>query len=171
MAAKQSAGLLLFRRREGQLQVFLVHPGGPLWAKKDDGAWSIPKGEYEDSEHPLETAFREFEEETGVPAASAIAGCCDKDEPDSARPTPIPLKPIRQPGGKVVHAWAAPGNLDAASVKSNDFVMEWPPKSGRLRLFPEVDRAGWFSLPEAEVKILKGQLPLLEELERILGAK
>jgi predicted NUDIX family NTP pyrophosphohydrolase len=150
---KQSAGLLLFRENEGRLEVLLVHPGGPYWAKKDGGVWSIPKGELDGSEDALAAAKREFEEETGARA--------DGDA--------IPLEPLRQPSGKIVHAWAMRGELDPASIRSNTFAMEWPPKSGKLRDFPEVDRAAWLSLPEAEKKILKGQRPLLDQLRRKLG--
>lgn len=151
---KQSAGLLLFREREGRLEVLLVHPGGPFWAKKDAGAWSLPKGEFTEGEDPLEAARREFQEETG-------------SEPPSG--DYLALEPHRQPGGKTVHAWAVRGDLDAAAVRSNTFTLEWPPRSGRRREFPEIDRAGWFPLPDALEKILEGQAGFLEELERNLG--
>ncbi len=151
--AKRSAGLLLFRERSGNLEVLLVHPGGPFWAKKDDGAWSIPKGEFEEGEEPLAAAKREFEEETGMrPEGEAIR-----------------LDPLRQAGGKLVHAYAMKGEFDVATLKSNAFSMEWPPKSGRRREFPEVDRAGWFALDVAGRKILKSQAPLLAQLARHLG--
>ena len=146
--AKRSAGLLLYRLKNGQPEVLLVHPGGPYWAKKDDGAWSIPKGEYTEGEEPLAAARREFEEETGI---------CPEGEA-------IPLGTIRQPGGKLVTAFAMEGNLDAAAIRSNTFSMEWPPRSGRMQTFPEVDRAGWFGKEEAERKILRGQLPILRAL-------
>lgn len=146
--AKRSAGLLMFRKRGGKLEVFLVHPGGPLWVTKDDGVWSIPKGEYAEGEDPLETARREFEEETGLRPIGQM----------------IPLAEIEQPSGKVVHAWAFEGDFDPAKLRSNTFSMEWPPKSGKVRQFPEVDRGGWFSLEEAKGKILKGQDGLLAEL-------
>lgn len=146
---KQSAGLLLFRRIEAHMEVLLVHPGGPFWAKKDDGAWSIPKGEIVEGEDPLQAARREFEEETG----SVVSG-------DS-----LPLAPVRQAGGKVVFAWAIESDFDVSTLKSNTFSMQWPPRSGRHEEFPEVDRAGWFSITEARRKILKGQEPLLLELE------
>jgi predicted NUDIX family NTP pyrophosphohydrolase len=133
--------------------VFLVHPGGPFWAKKDLGAWSIPKGEYPDGEEPLAAAKREFEEETGI-----------KPEGDFT-----PLKAIKQPGGKMVLAWAFEGDGDASAIKSNTFSMEWPPHSGNQQEFPEVDRAEWFNIEAAREKILKGQLPLLEELEEVLN--
>ncbi len=150
---KKTAGLLLFREISGALEVLLVHPGGPFWVRKEDGAWSIPKGEFEDGENPLDAAKREFEEETG----SAPSG------------RPIPLQPLRQSGGKLVYAWAMKGDFDPAMLRSNTFSMEWPPKSGRLQDFPEVDRAAWFSLEDAGVKILKGQAPLLRQLQEKLG--
>lgn len=152
--AKASAGLLLFREVAGRLEVLLVHPGGPYWARKDEGAWSIPKGEFEEGEDPLEAAKREFGEETGF----AIDG------------EPFPLDPLRQPGGKVVHAWALRGDLDPGRVRSNTFSMEWPPRSGRKQEFPEVDRAEWFSLENAERKILKGQSGFLSQLRMRVGS-
>jgi predicted NUDIX family NTP pyrophosphohydrolase len=152
MAKKQAAGLLVYRRRGGELEVFLVHPGGPFWAKKDLGAWSIPKGEYDDGEAPLAAARRELAEETGFEVSGDF----------------LELPPVRQPGGKSVRAWAIEQDLDATQLRSNLFSLEWPPKSGRQQQFPEVDRAGWFALGEARAKILKGQLPLLDELERRL---
>src|SRR5918993_854386 len=127
---KRSAGLLVYRPSDDGLEVLLVHPGGPFWARKDDGAWSIPKGEYEPSEDPLEVALREFEEELGA------------EPPDST--DALPLGELRQPSGKVVSAWAVEGDLDVSDVRSNLFEMEWPPRSGRTQEFPEVDRAGWF---------------------------
>jgi len=151
--AKQSAGLLLYREHEGRLEVLLVHPGGPFWARRDEGAWSIPKGEFEAGEDPLDAARREFEEETGFAA------------PGGAKR----LVPLEQPGGKTVHAWAVRGDLDADGIVSNTFEMEWPPRSGRRQAFPEVDRAAWFTIPEARRKILPGQAGFLEELERSLG--
>jgi len=150
---KASAGILLFRERAGRLEVLLAHPGGPYWAKKDAGAWTIPKGEIAEDEEPLAAARREFEEETGA----RVEG------------EPLPLTPRRQPGGKLVHAWAMRGDLDPAAVRSITFTMEWPPRSGRQQAFPEVDRAAWFRLPDARGKILKGQAPFLDELERLLG--
>ena len=147
---KRSAGLVLFRQREGdEIEVLLVHPGGPFWAKKDLGAWSIPKGEHADDEDPLAAARREFAEELG------------QAPPDGE---PVPLGEVRQKGGKRVVAWALEGDLDPATVASNTFEMEWPPRSGRLQEFPEVDRAEWFSLEEARRRILEGQIPLLEVL-------
>jgi predicted NUDIX family NTP pyrophosphohydrolase len=149
MPSKQSAGLLLFRRRGSSLEVLLVHPGGPLWARKEDGAWSIPKGEVQENEDILAAARREVEEETG------------------ARPsgTFISLSPVRQTGGKIVHVWAVESDFDPASLKSNLFEMEWPPKSGSRRSFPEVDRAGWFDLETAGRKILASQAIVLKHLE------
>jgi predicted NUDIX family NTP pyrophosphohydrolase len=150
---KTSAGLLLYRDAAGRLEVLLVHPGGPFWAKKDAGAWSIPKGEIGAGEDPLAAAKREFEEETGTrPPGEAIA-----------------LPPRRQAGGKLVHAWAVRGDLDPAALKSTTFTLEWPPRSGRRQEFPEVDRAAWFTLDEARDKILKSQAPFLDDLERIAG--
>jgi predicted NUDIX family NTP pyrophosphohydrolase len=153
--AKKSAGLLMFRRVSGGVEVFLVHPGGPFWARKDEGAWSIPKGEYAPGEDPLETARREFQEETGFQASGEF----------------IPLTSLKQPSGKVISAWALEGDCDAASIRSNTFSMEWPPRSGKQQEFPEVDRAGWFTIPAAKEKILKGQAPFLEELKEILKRK
>jgi predicted NUDIX family NTP pyrophosphohydrolase len=150
---RQSAGLLPFRRRAGALEVFLVHPGGPFWAKKDQGAWSIPKGEYEPGEDPLAAARREFAEETGiVPEGDFVA-----------------LTPLRQRGGKIVRAFAFESDLDPHTIKSNTFVMEWPPRSGRQQEFPEVDRAGWFTVDAAKQKLLAAQVGLVEELARLLA--
>ena len=149
---KRSAGVLLFRRVGPQPEVLLVHPGGPFWKNKDDGAWSIPKGEHDVREDPLAAAKREFAEETGTTLAGEF----------------IPLGEIRQPGGKIVAAWALEGDLDSASVRSNTFSMPWPPGSGKSREFPEIDRAAWFSLEAAGRKILKGQAELLERLARHL---
>ena len=153
MAGTSSAGLLLYRIRHAAIEVLLVHPGGPYWKTKDDGAWSIPKGEFSPAEDPLVAARREFFEETGV----AIEGDLRA------------LKPIQQPGGKIVHAWAVEGDLDPTTIVSNTFDIEWPPRSGRLQSFPEIDRAAWFALPEATRKILRGQMPLLEELAQMLA--
>ena len=150
MATKNSAGILLHRLRGSGIEVFLVHPGGPFWAKKDAGAWSIPKGEFEVGQDPLEAAKREFKEETGF----AVEGNF------------IELTPVKQPGGKVVYAWAVMGDCEADSIKSNTFSLEWPPRSGKRKEFPEVDRAGWFTPEVAREKILKGQLNFLEELKR-----
>jgi predicted NUDIX family NTP pyrophosphohydrolase len=150
--AKRSAGLSMYRKRGGKIEVLLVHPGGPFWAKKDAGAWSIPKGEYIEEENALEAAKREFKEETGFTAARDFKM----------------LKPVVQPGGKEITAWAFEGDCDPAKCKSNTFLMEWPPYSGNQQEFPEVDRAEWFTLDEAKKKILKGQIPLLEELEQLI---
>jgi len=151
---KQSAGLLVYRFGAGNsLEVFLVHPGGPFWAKKDLGAWSIPKGELDEGEDALAAARREFLEETGAEAPTS---------------EPKALEPVRQPSGKIVHAWAMAGDLDAAQVRSNAFTMEWPPRSGRQQSFPEVDRAAWFPLPEARRRIMSGLAPLLSDLEQLL---
>jgi predicted NUDIX family NTP pyrophosphohydrolase len=152
---KESAGLVLYRRVSRSTEVFLVHPGGPFWAKKDEGSWSIPKGEIEAGEDALEAAKREFQEETGLVPAGTFQV----------------LEPIRQKGGKIVHAWAAQCDLDAAAVKSNTFSMEWPPRSGKMREFPEIDHAGWFAIAEARRKILKSQLGLLEQLEELLASR
>ena len=149
---KKSAGLLMYRRRRGVLEVFLVHPGGPFWQKKDVGSWSIPKGEYMPGEDPLEAAKREFQEETSFKVLGEF----------------IPLTPRKQPSGKVISAWAFEGDGDASAIKSNTFQMEWPPRSGRQQEFPEVDRAGWFSIPAAKEKIIKGQSGFLGELTQIL---
>jgi len=148
---KVSAGILLFRERGGRLEVLLVHPGGPYWAKKDAGAWTIPKGEIAEGEDPLAAARREFEEETGSRAdGEAVA-----------------LTARRQAGGKLVHAWMVRGDLDASAVRSATFSMEWPPRSGRRQEFPEVDRAAWFPLDEARRRILKSQVPFLDEVASI----
>jgi predicted NUDIX family NTP pyrophosphohydrolase len=148
---KRSAGILLFRNSVDGLQVLLVHPGGPYWAKKDVGAWSIPKGEYLEGEDPLTAARREFAEETGVALDGEFAS----------------LGEVKQPGGKLVAAWAFEGDVDAAAIRSNTFQMEWPPKSGKIREFPEVDAAGWFSLENARSKLLMGQLDFLDRLTRL----
>ena len=151
---KQSAGLLMYRLRESELEVFLVHPGGPFWARKDLGAWSIPKGEYT-SEDPLDAARREFAEETGLSPSGDF----------------LPLGTIRQAGGKFVSAWAVEGDCDPAQIRSNLCTIEWPPKSGRKIVIPEVDRAGWFSLDEARERILKSQAPILDLLVERLEEK
>ena len=146
--SKKSAGLLMYRGDAGGLEVLLAHPGGPFWAKKDEGVWSIPKGEFSDNEDPLAAAGREFEEETGM----------------APRGDFIPLTPLRQQSGKVVFAWAVQGDFNPASLTSNVFSLEWPPGSGRMREFPEVDRAEWLTLEAAMRKILPGQAPFLREL-------
>jgi predicted NUDIX family NTP pyrophosphohydrolase len=153
LVPKKSAGLLLYRDGESGVEVLLVHPGGPFWAKKDDGAWSIPKGEFGDEEEPLEAAVRECEEEMGTVVTGDF----------------VALEPIRQPSGKVVYAWAVRSEFDPATLRSNSFSMEWPPRSGRQQEFPEVDRAAWLTLAEAKRKITKGQVPLLDQLAAKLG--
>jgi predicted NUDIX family NTP pyrophosphohydrolase len=150
----KSAGLLLYRRREGRIEVLLGHMGGPFWARRDERAWSIPKGEHPEAEDPLAAARREFAEETGA------------RPPDG--PT-LDLGEIRQSGGKRVTAWAVEGDLDPATVRSNTFLLEWPPRSGRRQEFPEIDRAGWFDLDTARRKIVKGQVALVDRLEERLG--
>jgi predicted NUDIX family NTP pyrophosphohydrolase len=152
MVGKSSAGLLLYRIREAAVEVLLVHPGGPYWKNKDDGAWSIPKGEFLPGEASVVAARREFFEETGVAVDGELHA----------------LKPLRQLGGKIVHAWALEADVDPATIVSNEFEIEWPPRSGRLQSFPEIDRGAWFALPEATQKIVRGQVPLLEELAQIL---
>jgi predicted NUDIX family NTP pyrophosphohydrolase len=151
---RQSAGLLVYRRKLSRLQVFLVHPGGPFWAKKDLGAWSIPKGEIDESEEALSAARREFAEEVG----SGIDG------------TFIALTPRAQPSRKLIHAWAVEGDVDETGVKSNEFEIEWPPKSGKMQRFAEVDRAAWFSIVEARQRIHRGQIPFLDELAQMLAS-
>jgi predicted NUDIX family NTP pyrophosphohydrolase len=146
---KRSAGLLVYRLRDGVVEVLIGHPGGPFWARKDDGAWSIPKGEYAEDEDPWAAAQREFSEEIGLAP------------PDGPR---IDMAPLRQPGGKVVTAFAVRGDLDVSDSVSNTFELEWPKGSGRVRQYPEIDRVGWFSVTQARTKLLKGQLPLLDLL-------
>jgi len=152
---QRSAGLLIHRRTAGVLEFLLVHPGGPFWARKDEGAWSIPKGLVGENEDELDAARREVEEELGV----AIDGDFQ------------PVGSYRQPGGKIVIAWSVEADIDADAIRSNMFTMEWPPKSGAMREFTEVDKAGWFSLPEAGLKILKGQRPILYDFLERRGAE
>ena len=154
MAKKSTAGLLLYRRR-GELEVFLVHPGGPFWAKKDEGAWSVPKGEIDEGEDSLAAAKREFAEETGFAVDGQFR----------------PLDPIKQAGGKHVHVWAIESDCDPAKLQSNLFSMEWPPKSGKQQSFPEVDRGAWFTLAEAKNRILKSQASLIDQLVALLSAE
>jgi len=149
---RQSAGLLMYRRRKGVVQVLLIHPGGPFWANKDAGAWSIPKGEFSGDENALTAARREFEEETGFLPAGRF----------------VQLTPVKQPSGKVIHAWALEGDLDATAIRSNTFTLEWPPQSGVHQEFPEVDRAAWFTIEAAKEKIIKGQTNFIDELQRII---
>jgi predicted NUDIX family NTP pyrophosphohydrolase len=151
---KLSAGILLFRKRELTLQLFLVHPGGPFWRNKDSGAWSIPKGEYEQGEDALEAAKREFREETGIEADGEW----------------LPLGEIKQPSGKWIAAWALEGDCSPSAVRSNMFRMEWPPKSGRQQEFPEIDRADWFSVNEAKKRIVKGQVGFIDRVVALTSA-
>jgi predicted NUDIX family NTP pyrophosphohydrolase len=152
--SKRSAGILLYRGRGEELNLLLVHPGGPFWAKKDEGAWSIPKGEYDEGEDPLAVARREFEEELGSPAPPGDI---------------IDLGELVQPSRKRITAFAVEGDFDANGLRSNLFELEWPPKSGTMRSFPEVDRAEWFMLDEARAKILSGQRPFIDRLLERLG--
>jgi predicted NUDIX family NTP pyrophosphohydrolase len=149
---KQSAGLLLYRWGEDGLEVLLAHPGGPFWAKKDQGAWSIPKGEFLEDEDPLSAARREFAEEIGTRVGGDV----------------LTLTPLKQPSRKVVHAFALEHDLNVERISSNTFEMEWPPKSGKKQPFPEVDRAAWFPLTEARRRIQPGQAPILDELARLV---
>ncbi len=149
---KQSAGIMLYRKVDNQLQIFLVHPGGPFFKKKDAGAWSIPKGEFLDTEDPLHAAKREFLEETG----QAIDGNF------------IKLSPIKLKSGKTVYTWAIEGNIDHEHIVSNVFEIEWPPRSGKMAAFPEIDRAGWFDIKEASLKINAAQVVLLVSLQQSL---
>jgi predicted NUDIX family NTP pyrophosphohydrolase len=152
MAAKQSAGLLLYRWGEEGLEVLLAHPGGPFWAKKDLGAWSIPKGEFLEDEEPLAAARREFAEEIGTRVDGEV----------------LALTPVKQPSRKVIHAFAIEHDLNVDRISSNNFEMEWPPKSGKKQAFPEVDRAAWFPLPEAHRRIQPGQASILGELAQLV---
>ena len=145
---KLSAGFLMFRQSQGTAEVLLVHPGGPFWEKKDFGSWSLPKGEYPEGQEAFDAAIREFKEETGIRPEGQF----------------IPLGQIRQPGGKLVTAWAFEGDCDPATIRSNLFSMEWPKGSGRMQEFPEIDRGGWFTLAAARRKILKGQVGFLDRL-------
>ncbi len=151
---KTSAGLLVYRIKTNQPEVLIVHPGGPFWSKKDRGAWSIPKGEYDETEDPLNTAKREFEEETSFPPPNGEY---------------IDLGEIKRKDGKYIKAWAVEGDLDETKIKSNEFEMEWPPKSGLLQKFPEIDRGAWFSLDEAAEKVQPAQIPFLERLAKKLN--
>ncbi len=146
---RQSAGILFYRIKNNIPEVLLVHPGGPFWSKKDMGAWSIPKGEPEENEEMLDAAKREVEEETGIKAEGKFIG----------------LAPVKQKGGKMVFAWALENDIDVSQIKSNEFEMEWPPRSGKKQSFPEIDKAEWFNIESAKQKIIEGQIPLLRELE------
>ena len=148
MASRQSAGIVMYRRRASSIEVLLVHPGGPFWAKKDAGAWSIPKGEFGADEAPATAARREFIEEIGHDPGAAL----------------VPLGIVMQSRAKVVHAFAVEGDVDPVTIRSNEFEIEWPPRSGRMQAFPEVDRAGWFTLDEARAKIVAGQRAILDAL-------
>lgn len=150
---KFSAGILLFRRESGFVEVFLVHPGGPFWARKDAGVWSLPKGEYIDDEDPFAAAKREFAEETGLSVDGEF----------------LPLGELKQSNSKRITAWALEHDLDPALMKSNSFLLEWPPKSGKMKEFPEVDAGAWFSLPDAHEKLLPGQRPFLTRLAEKLA--
>lgn len=150
---EKSAGVLMYRRRGPALEYFLVHPGGPLWAKKDEGFWSIPKGLMEEGEDSQAAARREFEEETGLKLVGPI----------------VDLGAFRQPSGKIIHAWAFEGDLDPTLLHSNEFEMEWPPKSGKRARFPEVDRADWFDRSASLAKVTKGQQPIINALSKRLG--
>lgn len=153
MPPKRSAGILLYRQREAQIEVLLVHLGGPFWSKKDEGAWFIPKGELEEGEQPLDAARREFREELG-------------SEPPPGEP--LELGTVKNKSGKLIYAWALAGDLDLASFKSNTFKLEWPPRSGKMREFPEIDRAAFFALSDAEPKLHQAELPLLQRLSALL---
>ena len=146
--AKKSAGILLYRVKSKFLEVFLVHPGGPFWAKKDLGGWSIPKGEFTESENPLDVAKREFKEELGIYCTGEF----------------IPLTSIKQKNGKIVYVWALEGDIDSNQIKSNTFEIEWPSKSGKKQEFPEIDRGEWFGVSEAKQKINENQVAMIEEL-------
>ncbi|MEP6597547.1 MAG: NUDIX domain-containing protein [Ginsengibacter sp.] len=152
---KQSAGILLFRLIDLKIQVFLVHPGGPFWKHKDEGAWTIPKGEFTDEEKALDAAIREFKEETGIKISGKF----------------MKLSPVKQKSGKIVHAWAIEGELDTLTLKCETLVnLEWPPKSGKLQSFPEIDKGDWFSANEAKQKINSSQVMLIDELIEKLSA-
>lgn len=148
-----SAGLLLYRLNNDEVELFLAHPGGPYWVNRDEGAWSIPKGLFEPDESPLDAARREFKEETGFEVDGEF----------------IPLGELKQPGGKIVHAWGLEHDVDASQIVSNTYAVEWPYKSGRWRRYPEVDRAEWFSVAEASKKILKGQVGFIKRLLEAIG--
>jgi len=156
--AKRSAGLLMYRRRDGNRELFLVHPGGPFWAKKDQGAWSIPKGEYSEDEDPLVAARREFTEETGFDTGFAAASDF------------IDLGTVKQAGGKLVSVFAVEGDCDPAQLRSNTCTIDWPPRSGRQMEIPEVDRGAWFSTDEARERILKSQAPVIDLFMQRLDA-
>ncbi len=149
---KNSAGILLYRFNAKNLEVLLVHPGGPYWVKKEVGAWSIPKGEIEPHENLLQAAIRETQEETGIKVQGNF----------------IPLTSLKQKSGKVIHIWALQKNVETSKIRSNTFEMEWPPRSGHKKVFPEIDKADWFGIVKAQIKIVPGQLPFLIELEKLV---
>lgn len=149
---KKSAGILLYRFHNSRIEFLLVHPGGPYWAKKDAGAWSIPKGEFEENEDPLAAAVREMEEETGAKVSGKF----------------MELTPVKQKSGKMIYAWGIEGNFNPGEINSNRFEIEWPPKSGMKKSFPEIDKAAWFNPDEAKKRIIEGQIPLIEEIEKKL---
>lgn len=149
---RKSAGILVFKKIKDGLGILLVHPGGPFWSKKDLNSWSVPKGEFDENEEAFDAARREFKEETGfLPEGEFIR-----------------LEPVKQAGGKLVYTWAVEGDIDVSMIKSNLFKMEWPPKSGKFKEFPEIDRAEWFPIETAKTKIIKGQIPILENLEKLI---
>ena len=152
---RKSAGILLYRNRHEHTEYFLVHPGGPFWKNKDIGAWSVPKGEFEEGDDPLKAAQREFEEETGI----AIQGNFRA------------LTPVKQKSGKMIYTWACEGDIDHAIIRSNTFPIEWPPRSGKYIDIPEVDKGGWFTYEEAKEKLIPGQVPILDELRAMLSQK
>jgi predicted NUDIX family NTP pyrophosphohydrolase len=151
--SKKSAGIIVYRTHKGALEVFIAHLGGPYWEKKDYRAWSFPKGEFDDDENPFEAALREFREETG----------------QSIQGNFIELAPNRNPSGKLVYAWAVEGNIDEKNIKSNLFELEWPPGSGNMQKFPEIDRGAWFNVAEAKERVHKGLVPIFDELEIKIG--
>jgi predicted NUDIX family NTP pyrophosphohydrolase len=153
---RTSAGILLYRRRGSGVQVLIGHMGGPFWARKDDAAWSVPKGEYDPGEEPFDVALREFQEELGSPVPAEGF---------------LPLGEVKQSGGKVLTVWAAEGDLDADAAHSNTFALEWPPRSGRIQEFPEIDRAAWVPVDEARTKLVRGQVPLLDRLLAALDVR
>lgn len=150
---RKSAGILLYRKQNNAIEIFLVHPGGPFWVAKDIGAWSVTKGEFTDEEQPLTAAIREFKEETGALLSGDF----------------IELTPVKQKGGKIVYAWALEGNIDADTITCNTFKMQWPPKSGQWKSFPEVDKAAWFGIEEAKQKINPSQVAFINELLLLLS--
>ena len=149
---KKSAGILLYRKNGSRLEVLLVHPGGPFWKNKDEGAWSVPKGEFNDDENALDAAKREFKEETGFSCSGNF----------------LELSPVKQKSGKMVYAWALEKDIDTSKIKSNEFEMEWPPKSGKQQRFPEIDKAQWFAAAEAKQKINASQAGFIDELIRTI---